>query len=58
MKKVILFAVIAIAIVSCGPKKANQTVVNQDSLTNVDTVSTEVVNDTTSVKVDTASVNK
>lgn len=57
MKKLILITVVALAIVSCGPKKTEQTVVNQDSITTVDTVNTEVIS-TDSTTVDTAAVAK
>ena len=57
MKKVFLFAVIAIAIVSCGPKKAEQVAEVQDSIISVDTVAPDtVVTDTTVVTMDSVAV--
>ncbi|VBB46512.1 conserved exported hypothetical protein [uncultured Paludibacter sp.] len=59
MKKLFLFAVIAVAVVSCGPKKTEQATVNQDSIVTVDTVKTDSVKvDSAVVKTDTAVVKK
>ncbi|MFV0471898.1 MAG: hypothetical protein ACK5L7_07690 [Paludibacteraceae bacterium] len=59
MKKVFFLAVIAVAIVSCGPKKTEQTVVEEDSIVSVDTIITNdstVVDSTVSIVGDTISV--
>lgn len=61
MKKVFLFAVVVFAIVSCGPKKVEQTVEEQDSLVNVDTLpaaDSTKVDSSSVVKVDTVAVKK
>lgn len=53
MKKLILFAVIAIAIVSCGPKKVEPAATNQDSIATVDTLQNDsVATDSAAVKAD------
>lgn len=55
MKKILLIAVVALAIASCGPKKADSTATEQDSIVNVDTISADTTQ-VDSVKVDTVAV--
>ena len=44
MKKLFLFAVIAFAIASCGPKKVESATTGQDSIVKIDTLQADTLN--------------
>lgn len=59
MKKLILYAAVALTIVSCGPKSADKNASAQDSIVTVDTIKADTVKvDSATVKVDTTVVKK
>lgn len=53
MKKLFLFAVIAFAIASCGPKKVEPATTGEDSIVKIDTLKADTLKaDTTASKTD------